>query len=128
MTNTNRYIPPLFAASTREQARQASSRSAGKRYARIIQVLSSGGPACIFEVAQEIGCFDHQISGRFGELERLGLIRKTGQRRVKPSTGCQAEVYALVVREVNGANIADQPSEQSRAIARDARDWSPSNN
>jgi len=85
----------LFTESTSEQARQVSSQVVGRRYVQIVEVLS-GGPACIFEVAQQMGCFDHQISGRFGEMERLGLIRKTGQRRVKPSTGCHAEVYEVV--------------------------------
>lgn len=107
MTHTD--IPPLFVASTREQARQASSRSTGKRYAHIIQVLARRGHsegACIFEVAQELGCLDHQISGRFGELERLGLIAKTGQRRVKPSTGCSAEVYKIAGAAVDQANAS----------------------
>lgn len=88
--------PTLFDAPTSEQARRVAAVKAGERYRQVISVLANCGPSCIFEVAQEIGCFDHQISGRFGELEKLGLIRKTGERRTKPATGCTAEVYAIV--------------------------------
>lgn len=62
---------------------------------RILTHLRERGPATIFEVAVEMQLNDHQISGRFGELEADGLIEKTGQRRPKPETGCQAEVYRL---------------------------------
>lgn len=84
---------PLF-ESTREQARKVAAARTSKRYRQIIQALADR-PQCIFEVADDLGCFDHQISGRFGELVKLGLIRKAGKRRKKPSTGCQAEVYEL---------------------------------
>lgn len=83
---------PLFGESTRHQARVAAARGAANRYRQILAILDRG-PACIFEVAACLGCFDHQISGRFGELEREGLIEKTGNRKVKPDTGCQAEAY-----------------------------------
>lgn len=89
--------PTLF-ESTRNQARKVASAMAGRRYRQVVEVLAKG-PACIFEVAADLGCFDHQISGRFGEMEKLGLIRKTGQRRRKPSTGCSAEVYELCVSD-----------------------------
>lgn len=84
----------LFDCSTSEQARRAACQKVGDRYTQIIKVLADG-PACIFEVAHVLGCFDHQISGRFGEMVRLGLIAKTGERRVKPATGCHAEVYEI---------------------------------
>jgi hypothetical protein len=90
----NEYTLPLFDCSTSEQARRISSQKVGDRYTQIINVLATG-PACIFEVAQALGCFDHQISGRFGEMVQLGLIEKTGDRRTKQSTGCQAEVYRI---------------------------------
>ena len=43
-----------------------------------------------------MGCFDHQISGRFGELEKIFLIIKCGSARRKPATGCEAEVYTII--------------------------------
>jgi hypothetical protein len=49
----------------------------------------------IWEIAAEMNVFDNQIGGRFGELERDGLIQKTGQRKPNPRTGCDAEVYAI---------------------------------
>jgi hypothetical protein len=57
--------------------------------------LQEHGTATIFELAAHLGVGDNQISGRFSELEREGLIRKTGERRRKPETTCDAEVYAL---------------------------------
>ena len=85
---------PLF-TTTRDAARQVAARRTSKRYRQIAETLGRLGPSCIFEVAAALGCFDHQISGRFGEMEKLGLIRKTGDRRKKPSTGCAAEVYEI---------------------------------
>jgi hypothetical protein len=105
---------PLFGETTRHQARLVAAQSSAGRYRQIMEVLTDG-PACIFEVAARLGCFDHQISGRFGELERQGLIEKTGRRKAKPETGCAAEEYRLCP-----AN--------AREPARDARDSSPSNN
>jgi len=87
--------PTLFDASTSEEARRVASAKAGDRYVQIVKILAAG-PKCIFEIAAEIGCFDHQISGRFGEMVELGLIRKTGERTIKPSTGCKADVYEIV--------------------------------
>ena len=81
--------------STSRLAGEAAEKLVGSRQARIIQLLRDRGPLTIFEVAAELGVFDHQISGRFSELERQGMIRKTGQRRRKPDTRCDAEVYDL---------------------------------
>ena len=87
---------PLFdQLSTREHARQVSTKMTGRRYMQIVEVLARRGPLCIFEIAEELGCFDHQISGRFGEMLKLDLIEKTGERRTKPATGCPADVYAI---------------------------------
>jgi DNA-binding HxlR family transcriptional regulator len=81
--------------STSRLAGEAAARNSGKRRAQILQVLRDRGPLAIFEIAAQIGCLDHQISGRFGELERDGLIQKTGQRVTKPDTGQPCERYAL---------------------------------
>jgi len=77
-----------------------AARHAGRRRAQILRFLEERGPSTIFEVAAHLNCFDHQISGRFGELEADGLIFKTGQRRTKPETQCEAEVYAIAERIV----------------------------
>jgi hypothetical protein len=101
--------PTLF-DSTSEAARKVAAAHASERYAQIAMALANG-PACIFEVAQALGCLDHQISGRFGEMEKLGLIHKTGVRRTKPTTGCQASVYAIEgdVEDVGGLDDSGPP-------------------
>jgi hypothetical protein len=75
-------------------ARRAAGANAGRRYQQILDALAHG-PLAIFEVAAVIGCLDHQISGRFGELEREGLIIKLGRRVRKPSTRQSCELYGL---------------------------------
>ena len=57
--------------------------------------MKEEGPLAIYEVANRLCLFDHQISGRFGEMEAAGWIEKTGERRRKPSTGCLAETYRI---------------------------------
>jgi hypothetical protein len=84
---------PLF-ESTSEAAARVASRFARLRYRQILAALAQQ-PRCIFEVAEILGCLDHQISGRFGELVKHGLIERTGTRRAKPSTGCSCEEYRL---------------------------------
>jgi hypothetical protein len=86
---------PLF-ESTSAAAARIASRYARKRYRQILAALADK-PRCIFEVAEVLHCFDHQISGRFGELVEHGLIARTGHRRVKPATGCSAEEYTLTL-------------------------------
>lgn len=73
--------------------------SIGSRRSRILQFLAES-PATIFEIATRMELHDHQISGRFGELERECLIEKTGERRPRPETGCLAEVYRLAAPAV----------------------------
>jgi hypothetical protein len=87
----------LFDSTSRKAGEVAASHS-GHRRARILHILTERGPSTIFEVAAVLNCNDHQISGRFGELERDGLIVKTGQRRPKPETQCDAEVYAIAAK------------------------------
>ena len=67
----------------------------GSRRARIIELIRQRGGVTIFEAAEAINVGDNQISGRFSELVRDGLIRPGGQHRPKPGTDCQAEVYVL---------------------------------
>lgn len=84
----------LFDHATSQLARRVAARKASKRYQQIAEALADG-PRCIFEIAEVIGCHDHQISGRFGELVDLGLLTKTGDRRRKPGTGCWCDLYAI---------------------------------
>ncbi len=113
MTNVVGVIPPrppqaetpLF-PSTSQLAGQVAARYAHQRYLQILEYLDAMGPSCIFEVASGLGCLDHQISGRFGELERVQLLRRTAQRRTKPATGCNAAVYELTTMGV--AHLAAQ--------------------
>lgn len=85
----------LFTDSTSERARKVAAAMTGERYRQIMASLRQR-PKCLFEVAAELGCFDHQISGRFTDLRKLGIIERTGERRVKPATGCSADVYRIV--------------------------------
>lgn len=96
-----KYVSPpdlehsLFESTSRE-AGHVAARCAGYRYRQILSLLSDS-PACIFAIAQTIGCFDHQISGRFGELVKANAIARTGRRRIKSATGCHAEEYAITL-------------------------------
>src|SRR5947209_6629112 len=80
---------------TSRKAAEAAARASGSRRVKILNYLREQGPSTIFEVAAHLGLYDHQISGRFSELERDQLIEKSGQRRRKPETECDAEVYRL---------------------------------
>ena len=93
---------------TRRQAGAIAAAFADIRYRKIIQALQESGPSCIFEVAQKLEVGDNQISGRFSELERTNVIEKTGDKRIKPSTGCRAEVYRLVDRPIHGPSDLDR--------------------
>lgn len=84
----------LFDRTSRLAGDKAAVMSSARR-AAICDLLRRFGPMAIFELAKKMGVHDHQISGRFGEMERDGLIKKTGERRIKPNTACQAEVYAV---------------------------------
>lgn len=94
---------PLF-ESTSQAAARVASRFARQRYRQVLAALADK-PRCIFEVAAIVGCLDHQISGRFGELVKHGLIERTGARRAKPATGCHCDEYRLTLIGV-GVNIA----------------------
>lgn len=82
-------------SNTRALAGSAAAKSIGKRQQQILQLLRDHGPLAIFEVAHFMDLGDNQISGRFSELERDGLIEKAGIRRQKGETGCWAECYRI---------------------------------
>lgn len=73
----------------------AISPARNQRYQQILRILKERGPSTLFEIAAELRCFDHQISGRITELVKEGIIERTPQRRQKPETGCWADVLAL---------------------------------
>lgn len=84
---------------TRNNALAAAAPHFASRRGRILQLLQERGPSTLFEIAAAMSLHDHQISGRFTELLADGLITRTGQRRPKPDTGCDADVYALADRQ-----------------------------
>lgn len=87
--------PASLFDSTSRQAGAVAARAVGSRRQRILELIRERGSVTIFEAAEAMELGDNQISGRFSELERDGLIRKAGVRRLKPGTDCQAEVYVL---------------------------------
>lgn len=93
--------------STSRLAGEKAALAVGSRRRRIIELLQEK-PRAIFEVAEALECFDHQISGRFGELERDLIIEKTGERRRKESTGCDAEVYRIRTQPAPPADLGQQ--------------------
>jgi hypothetical protein len=86
---------PSITQGTSKLAGEKAALSINSRRAKILSILQQR-PSALFEVAAELGVYDHQISGRFTELSRDGLIQKTGKRRRKPGTDCDAEVWEIV--------------------------------
>lgn len=80
---------------TSRKAGEVAAKSIGKRHATILDLLRTRGPLCLFELAALMGVHDHQISGRITELVAARRIERTGQRRKKPETGCECDVYKL---------------------------------
>src|SRR5579884_2619892 len=103
--------PRSLFESTSEMAGHVAAKFAGIRYRQILELLRVAGTdgLCIFEIAAKIGCHDHQISGRFGELVDHLLIRRTGERREKPSTGCQCDVYQITLIGLSTLGPASPP-------------------
>ena len=87
--------PNRPALSTSTLAGQVAAGSMPSRRERILRHLADR-PMALWEVATLMEVHDHQISGRFTDLVRDGLIERTGDRRQKPETGCWAEVYRVV--------------------------------
>lgn len=94
--------------STSRKAGERAARPAGWRRAKILELLGTLGPSTLFEVAAAMELFDHQISGRFTELSALGVIERTGERRRKPETGCEADVWRLVEAKAKEPELADR--------------------
>lgn len=93
--------------STSRRAGEAAARSCAGRRQKILAYLAERGPACLFEIAAHHGWFDHQISGRFTELAREGLIERTGARKARPDTGCEADVWRLRAEPFPGGHAPD---------------------
>jgi hypothetical protein len=79
---------------TSRLAGETAAKRVGQRRQQILSAIDQHGPLAIFEIAAILDVFDHQISGRFGELVNDGLLYITGDRRKKPETGQVCEVYA----------------------------------
>lgn len=94
--------------STSRKAGERAARSASLRYKQILDHLQEHGPSTLFEVAAAIGVYDHQISGRFTALSKDGVIERTGQRRVKPETGCEADVWRIAEQQPRAPELADR--------------------
>lgn len=87
--------PPLFQpGSTSQKAGQQAAINSGQWRQRILHRLELR-PSTLWEIADFFEVPDHTISGRFTELARDGYIERTGERRPKPETGCDADVWAL---------------------------------
>lgn len=109
---------PLFSApgvtaiepqSPSQKAHVKAMIRATSRRATILRQLAIC-PMAIFELAVLLDVMDHQIAGRFSEMEREGLIFRPGMRRLNPRTDCHADTYDLtdaghvVLRELEAAN------------------------
>ena len=87
---------PLFSQrqSTTQIAAGKAALNVGSWRQRIVDRLRIQ-PSTIFEIAEFYHVPDHTISGRFSELQRDGLIEPSGERRIKPASGCPAEVFRV---------------------------------
>ena len=83
-----------FPTSTSHAAGQQAARRVGQWREKIIARLREQ-PSTLFEVAAFYKVPDHTISGRFTALHADGLIEHAGDRRRKPETGCEAEVWRI---------------------------------
>lgn len=92
LTRSSDSPPPLFG--TAHAAGQKAALRAGSWRARILAYLARE-PATLFEIAAAYGVPDHCISGRFTELAKDGFIEPSGERRRKPQTECDCEVWRL---------------------------------
>jgi hypothetical protein len=86
--------PQRAVGSTSAQAGAVAALRIGSWRYKILQRLAEA-PSTLFELASFFNVSDHQISGRLTELSKDGLIEPSGQRRTKPETGCEAEVWKL---------------------------------
>jgi len=99
--------PPLFQKSTSTLAGEAAAPKVASFRGRILLRLAER-PSSLWEVAEHFGVPDHVISGRFSELYRDGYIEHSGERRVKPDTDCQTEVWRIRRDDRGQVNLVDQ--------------------
>jgi predicted HTH transcriptional regulator len=90
---------PLFAPirgepTTSQLAHEQASRKFTQKQQQIIDLLNEHGAMTQGQIAQRLGVPHHTISGRFGDLERLGRIEKTGER-VPNAAGILCNVYRV---------------------------------
>lgn len=102
---SDQHDQPLFRpqpaiGGTSAAAGEVAARSVGSWRQKILARLEIC-ESTLFEVAAFYGVPDHCISGRFTDLARDGYIEPSGERRLKPSTDCAAEVYRLRRAEPN---------------------------
>jgi predicted ArsR family transcriptional regulator len=94
LSSVKELMPTLF-DNTSRNAGKVAARMAPSRYHKIMCLLDECGNLAIWQIAEKLKVFDHQISGRFSELTREGLIMYAGRRVIKPGTQCEAETYTL---------------------------------
>jgi hypothetical protein len=82
---------------TSVEAAAAARESAAQNRRLILSLVTGAGlrGVTLDEVSAATGKPPNQISGRFTDLERLGLINRSGQRR-KTRTGREAHVWVAV--------------------------------
>lgn len=82
-------------SSTSDIAAARIAPKVGGLKSRILAVIQEHGPLAIYQVAEIMGVQDHDVSQRFSEMVRDGLLELAGERRVKPATGNPCEVYRV---------------------------------
>ncbi len=96
--------PTLWDARTKARTTDPATSHAAARAARetaadhqrtILAVMRCGADWTADEIAAQCNLDRHQIGRRLGELERAGLVRKSGATR-PTATGRQANCYEAV--------------------------------
>jgi hypothetical protein len=84
---------------TSREAAAAGAETAARNRRLILQIVTGAGVrgVTLDEVSAATGKPPNQISGRFTDLERLGLIARSGERR-KTRTGREAHVWVTLDR------------------------------
>lgn len=80
----------------RECSKDAADKVDAKRLqAEVLANLRDAGPATFYEMAERLGRHTRSVQPRFSELERQGLVRKSGARRPTPM-GATASVWEAI--------------------------------
>lgn len=84
---------------TSREAAAAGAESAARNRRLVLQLVTGAGQrgATCDEVAAAMGKAQNEVSGRFTDLHRLGLIARSGQRR-KTRAGRDAHVWVALRR------------------------------